>query len=357
VRPALAAIALLLAAAPAIAQTSPSPSSPSTAPDTRRVVDRIAAVVNEAVITLSDIYDLGSREILETCEGDAQCTAEVEGQVLDVLIRQELMKQELVKLSYDITADEIDGLIQQTLVEHGYASREELRVAVEAEGFTWESYRSFLADRERVNRFQGLVLRNRVTISDDEVKDIYQRLVRDMDGPTVLRIAAFGYKLPKDATVEQRAAAAQELFDQLAAVRAGTLAWAAVAEKYDTAKVARLFENQTFGEGDLLPALSKAVFALDVKGVTDPVLVGDVIYGAVVIGREKGVVAAPPLEQVQDNLMEQLFAQKIEAAEDQWYTVARRTAAIKRLVGVDPNELPKDEATEASQPAPTGGTP
>jgi hypothetical protein len=70
-----------------------------------------------------------------------------------------------------VTEDEIDGLIQQTLVEHGYASREELRVAVEAEGFTWESYRSFLADRERVNRFQGLVLRNRVTISDDEAME------------------------------------------------------------------------------------------------------------------------------------------------------------------------------------------
>lgn len=343
-----AAIALLLAAAPAFAQTTPAASAP------RQVVDRIAAIVNEAVITLSDIYELGSREILETCEGDAQCTAEVEGQVLDVLVRQELMKQELVKLSYDITADEIDGLIQQTLVEHGYATREELRVAVEAEGFTWESYRSFLADRERVNRFQGLVLRNRVTISDDEVKDIYQRLVRDMDGPTVLRIAAFGYKLPKDATVDQRAAAAQEVFDQLAAVRAGTTSWSTVADTYDTAKVARLFENQTFGEGDLLPALSKAVFALDIKGVTDPVLVGDVIYGAVVIGREKGVVAAPPLEQVKDNLMEQLFAQKIEAAEDQWYTVARRTAAIKRLVGVDPNELPADES---APPAPAGGTP
>ncbi len=314
--------------------------SEATAPS-GAVVDRIAAVVNDQVITLSEIYDLGSREIRESCGAstDPDCRAKLEGEVLDVLVRQALMKQDLIKLQMDVTAEEVDTMIQQTLVEHGYANREELRAVVEAEGFTWDSYRAFLADRERVQRFQGYVLRQRVTITDDEVLDLYNRLTREMDAPEVVRIAAFGYKLPPSATTDQRVAVVTEFSTKLAEVRAGTRSWAELAEVSDTARVARLFEGQTFEEGQLIPAMAEVVFKAEVGVACEPVLVGDVLYGMILLGKEKGAAEAPPFEEVKNNLMDQVFMQKIEAAENQWYAAARRKAAITRMVGIEPDPI------------------
>jgi parvulin-like peptidyl-prolyl isomerase len=160
-----------------------------------------------------------------------------------------------------------------------------------------------------------------------------------MDAPEVVRIAAFGYKLPPSATTDQRVAVVTEFSTKLAEVRAGTRSWAELAEVSDTARVARLFEGQTFEEGQLIPAMAEVVFKAEVGVACEPVLVGDVLYGMILLGKEKGAAEAPPFEEVKNNLMDQVFMQKIEAAENQWYAAARRKAAITRMVGIEPDPI------------------
>ena len=78
------------------------------------VVDRVAAVVNNEVIALSEIYELGGGFIERQCSGRAQtddCWPAAEKNVLDSLIQRVLVKQELSRLGMKISAEDLQRAI------------------------------------------------------------------------------------------------------------------------------------------------------------------------------------------------------------------------------------------------------
>lgn len=309
------------------------------------VLDRIAAVVNDDVIALSEIYNLGSDFIAEACPppADARCVAGKEREVLDALLGEALQRQELQRLKMDVTDSEVDAQIQQILVEYGFDDRAAFRDEVERQGLSWEDYRRLQVEAPlRQQRFQESVLRGRVTVSDDEVQDAYQRAVRTADGPEVARIEAFGYRLP-DSDPDVLAAKVQALRAALADVRAGLRAWADLAATWDTAGVGPAFKAGAFKRGDLADALSSAAFDTVVGGYSEPVIANGVLYAVHVVARDKGPADVAPLDDVRDALMQQLFEQKMAHAAEEWFEAAKRRAAIRILL---------DEAPVAPAPAP-----
>ncbi len=298
------------------------------------VLDRVAAVVNDDVIALSEIYELGSDFIKEGCPNaaDAPCHAAKEREVLDALLRETLERQELQRLKMDVTPGEVDQQIQQILVQYGFADRDAFRDEVERQGLSWADYRRLQVEGPlRQQRFQESVLRGRVTVSDDEVKDAYQRAVRTTDGPEVARIEAFGYRLP-DPNPDVLAAKVVALRAALADVRAGARTWADLASTWDTAGVGPAFQNGSFKKGDLADPLSSAAFDTAVGDYSEPVIVNGVLYAVHVLGREKAAPDVAPLDAVRDQLMQQLFEKKMAAAAEEWFEAAKRRAAIRILL-------------------------
>lgn len=297
-----------------------------------RTLDRIAAVVNEDVIALSQVYELGSDYIQDNCGDDPSCRTEAELSVLDALVRQSLMRQDLVRLGYDARPEDVDLAIEQVMAEYGFPDREALRQEVERTGVSWEEYRSKLSDDIRLQRFQGIVLRNRVTLTDDELQDRYQRRLRTLESPLVARLSAFGYHLPTTVTPEERVAFVTEFVRLFASVRQGARTWESVVAEYDTAGMARAFGGRAFRETDLTGPLATAAFTTPVGEIADPLLVGGVLYGVRVDARDEAPVDPPSFESLKDELAQELFEEKLTDAEESWYEVARRQAAIRLLL-------------------------
>lgn len=299
------------------------------------IVDRIAAVVNDDVITLSDIYLLGSGAIEEACPPTSapECRAELELEVLDALVRRTLIRQELVRLEYDVGAEDVDAAIQQILREYNLPDRETLRVEVERGGITWTDYREELTEQLRQQRFQELVLRTRVSLTEEEVRDVYQRRIREVETPLVARLSAFGYVLPRDVSSDEMIAFIREFRAIFATVASGGRTWESVVEEYDTAKVGRVFNDKPFARSELNEALGAAAFDTPIGQIAEPVLANNVLYGIRVISREEGAPDVPPFEEVQRDIQEAVFLDKLADAEDEWYEVARRQAAVRVLLG------------------------
>ena len=61
------------------------------------MVDRIAALVNDEVISLSEVYDFGGDAIEQACGsfGGSECRLREERSGLDELVRRTLIRQEL----------------------------------------------------------------------------------------------------------------------------------------------------------------------------------------------------------------------------------------------------------------------
>ncbi len=295
------------------------------------VVDRISATVNGEPITLSEVYELGGDFIRGNCQGSAEpdCWDEEEGKVLEALIRRQLMAQELEELGMAVSSNEVEQAIDSVVQQYGMGDRDALKREVERSGLAWATYRRQIAEQLRQQRFQEAVLRSRVSIKDDELQDYYLRATRDLAHPMLTTISAFGYQLPAGADGDTLATEVASFRERFQAVREGKASWDALVAEYDTAGMGALLSGQPFAAGDLNDALDAVVQQTPVDVIAEPVIVGDILYGVKVVRREEGEAEVPPFEEIKGQLGQQLMQEKMMKAEDEWFEMAKREAAIK----------------------------
>jgi parvulin-like peptidyl-prolyl isomerase len=325
----VALLAWAFAAPPATAQPAPEGASPG-------IVDRVAAVVNNDVVALSEVYDLGSDFIGQRCpELDNACVAAAELEVLDALIRRALVQQELERLQIDPTAQDVDQAIDRTVQSYQLADRQALRAEIEASGKRWDQYRDELAEYLRTETFKMKVLFPRITVTDDETRDLYQRTARSVSRP-VVKLSGLGIPITPDMTPQERAdvlAQTQLLVEML---NTGRMKWEEAVQRYDGG-VAGMFVDQEFDEESMKEELAAVVFAAPVGVVQPPVRVNnpdavDVLFVLRVDERTQKSRAAA-YEDVKPELENQVLQQKLVDAEEEWYQRARREAAISVKIG------------------------
>lgn len=303
------------------------------APARAAVVDRVAAVVNEEVITLSEVYDLGSVFIDQRCPppmSTEACRSEAELEVLDSLIMRSLIRQELDRLGLTVTGSEVDRTIDSIARDNDYETREELRAAVEASGMRWDTYREQLTEQLMQMKFTENVVRPRVAVTDDELEDLYKRQAREYAGPPLVKLSATLLAVPPETGPEALAALVGQTRQAAADINGGSSTWEQLPEVLGGA------QQQPMGAKavpitDLAGPLSEAVAQLDQGQVSEPVL----LAGNLILLRvdERQASAVLPFEQVVEQLRQQVYEQKVDQEIQQWYLQARRRAAVKVLLG------------------------
>ncbi len=296
------------------------------------LVDRIAAVVDKEVIALSEIYELGESYITEKCPTQrVRCVRERELEVLETLILRVLVRKELRDLDLDVTSDETDRAIAQIARENNIESPERLRLEVEASGLRWEVYREQLTEQIRQMKFQEAVIRPRITVSQDELVDQYRRSARDLSAPATVTVQAITLKVAPDAGESGLVEAITFAHALRQRVLDGELTWAdAVTQHHSGQFTGPDGMLPPVKEGDLMPALDKAVFGAQEGEIPEPVLAASTIFLVKILKRTASGVL--PLEEVQDQLREQIYAQKSEEQVEQWYVQARKRTSVKVLL-------------------------
>ncbi len=304
------------------------------APAGAATLDRVAATVNDDVIALSEIYELGGEFIDQRCTAEMMptCRRDAELEVLDALIQRTLMRQELTELGLDITGEDIDRGIDSMVRQYGLADREELEKEVERQGITWDVYREQISEQLAQIKFTENVIRPRVTVSSNEIEDLYQRTAREYSAPSEVDLEAFSMPVAEGADKAALLAQANEV---VAALNAGTRDWLATVKELDSgAYAANDGKMGTFRKGQLAPAVDTAVFGTPAGQVAPPLDVGtQILVVKVTAVRQSNV---KPLADVEAQIREQLFSQKIEEQLDQWYQQERRRAAVRILLETAP---------------------
>lgn len=294
------------------------------------VVDRIAAVVDEDIVLLSDVYDLGGDFVEQTCTrpfNKAKCVFDAENQILDTLIKRSLVKRELDRLQTGVTSADVDQALDSIVRDYGMKDRQALKAEVEVSGLTWSAYRQQIRDSLQGQRFQQRVLMPRVTVADDEVKDLYDRTARGESSDAVV-LDAFGVVLP----VDDQDATIATITDVVAKLNAGELDFAEARTTYDLAGLGAAMGDKPYKKGDLAPAIDAVVFEAPLGTVLEPIRVGGVLM--VVKVREKQAVEGEvkPFDEVAPQLRGQLMQKRVEEAEEEWYQRMRREVSVKVLL-------------------------
>lgn len=292
------------------------------------IVDRVAAVVNKEIITLSEIYDLGGDYIEQVAPGaraDAPARRLAELDVLESLIQRRLVAQELDRLGMDVTSEELERSIDDIARQNGM-DRQRLRGEVERSGLPWTLYREELEENLRQMKFGQIVLQPRVSYTEDELRDLYKRRVRSLTSSESRSLQAIFLQWGPDATPEERAEVALRISELRARFLDGESWSALVLETTDSVLAGAGGELGTFQRGEAVAEIEGPSFAAEVGGVTEPIAVPNGVLLVRVASASQG--EPPSFEDVRVDLEQELMQTKLEQEMELWYTQARRQASV-----------------------------
>jgi peptidyl-prolyl cis-trans isomerase SurA len=293
------------------------------------VIDRIVAVVNKSVVLQSELDGLLEQmmqlEPVPTGRDPAAIREERRKMLLETLISEKLLDDEVKKLRVDVTDPEVDRVVQGTMQEHGL-DEEKLKMALARQGLTLEEYREGLKKQLTKMKIIQLKVKNRVQVSDQDVKGVFQqKSMLDADefkvrARHILVLVPPGSdgkaERQKIEALKKRIESGEKLED------------VATAESDDAASKARGGDLGVFGRGEMVPEFEKQAFKAKVGELVGPFRTD---FGWHLLRVEDHV----PLEQqapdkALKDIRERLYANEVEVQFNNYLEELKRQAHIER---------------------------
>lgn len=142
------------------------------------VVDRIVAVVNDDIITLSELNEAMrpyEQKILAsgyTSERERQMLFRVREDMLNQLIDQKLTDQEIARYKLNVSDNEIDQAIER-IKKTNSLTDEGFRAALEREGMSMEAYRQRMKEQLLRANLLNKEVKSKIVITREDVRKYY----------------------------------------------------------------------------------------------------------------------------------------------------------------------------------------
>jgi len=301
------------------------------APARAEIIDGVAAIVNDDVITISEVDDAGApiyREIQRKYGDDAQAEiAQARREVLDQLVDQKLMEQVIRR--YEITASdsEVDLAIKDVKKQNGI-TQEGLERALVKEGISYEEYREQVRSQIERTKLIGRQVRNRTGVDDGQAKKYYEEHPDEFKQEEQIKVRHILVPVAPDATPEQKAAARRKAGQAHAAVKAGG-EFAAIARKDSSGPTAG--EGGELGwvsRGQTLPEFEAEAFLLN-KGQTSDVVETKLGYHVIQV-EDRKTARTVSYDEAKGSIRNKLAQDQIESQFGDWMKKLRDNAYIEK---------------------------
>jgi len=298
---------LLLLAAPALAGAVPASAA---------VINRIVATVDGEPITTFQVDSF----ILANVRGadPASVSAEDRRKVLDMLINDMIVDMESAKLGVGTSNDEVEAYIEQ-IKKQNDLDDEKLAAALKQQGLTPDTYRAQV--KKEILRSQLLArnVRSQVNVTPEEVQKFYDEhksQFSEADAVTVRHIFfAIPQQVPPEVVQQQLTDKAKRAYARLQGGEAFPSVASSMSEGPDASQGGMLGKIK---RGDMRPELEQVAFSLREGQFSPPV---QSPYGLhILYVEERHAGTAVPLETVQEQIKERLYAQAVEQRFQQWVT-------------------------------------
>lgn len=269
-----------LAVCLAVLVVAPVAAQPTAAPKKRDrrvfVVDRVVAVVNDAVILDSELDVrllplLGDVEAIEDAEERRRRLDKLRGQMLEDMINEELIVQAAREAKIEVEAADVNAALDEIKRQNNLDDKQ-FADALAAQGYTLGAYKQDL--RRQLIRLKAVnqLVRSRVSVTDDDVRARYDALVRRSESVSAVRLSHILIEVPEKATDAQVAAAKERAAQAVQRARAGEpFATVAMEMSDDPATKAGGGELGWFERGTLSPEWETIVFAMEKDEVRGPI--------------------------------------------------------------------------------------
>lgn len=298
------------------------------------VIDRIAAIVNKEVITLSDLQEA----LLQQASAGPGRPAAGDPAVAERVLTPQALQRELRRLidhRLQVQAAEQHGLsvndqeLRQALEEiksrNGFASDEQLSAALAAERLTLEEYRERLRREILTAKLVNREVRSRVVVSPGELRDYYTGHADEFSLPQRVKLRQIFLAAPAGdpALRDGKRTRGQELLKQLQ----DGADFALLARRYSDGPEAKEDgELGWFAPGSLMPELDAAAVTLK-EGQLSGLIESPAGWHILRVEQREGSQQMP-FEQAREALRERLMEEKLRQRYEEWALELRRKAYV-----------------------------
>lgn len=298
-----------------------------------QILDGIAAIVNDNIITISEVREVMALEANELDKRYYGTELEMRRRelfrnTLQPLIDVEIQIERAKSLKITVQEADIDRQVKQ-LKEANHLTDAQFEEILRSRGLTIEEHREQIRRSLLVTKLVNFEVQSRLVITEDELQKAYEQQRERFRIAGELTVSHILFLVPEEATAEENARAKQKAEAVLKQLRAGG-DFAQLAKQYSegpSAQNAGLLG--TFRTGELLPGFEEAIASLQPGEISEPVRTQ---IGWHIIRLESAQSGGyKPLEAVRDELTAELKRTKFERNYKEWIESLRQQSYIKIL--------------------------
>lgn len=283
------------------------------------LVDRVVAVVNDEVITLSEIQKEGKpfiQRVREELGEDARARRMqiTQRQILDALILRRLQLQEARKEKVVVEQSEVTAAVEQIKKENGLTTSAQFTEALARENLTPEEFRTKVWEQLAVDRLITRKVRTSVVVSEEEVEQYSQTRAGGSQQPPSVRIRHILIGIPQEPSSQDVAHARARATEALGRIRGGEDFGKVAAEYSDGAAASEGGNVGIIRQGDMDSALETVAFSLKPGGISDLIQTAGGFHIVKVEERITGDTAsAEAREQIRQRVHLEKLRQRLDA--------------------------------------------
>ena len=309
---------------------------------TGEVVDRVVAEVNNEVITLSEVEEVGEGEFKRIAlevppENRILAIEQLREDILRSLIDQKLIRQEAAKQGITVTTEETDEMFEQTLLANNI-TEEQLLAQLEENGINEVSFRRNLESQIYQRKLLSREVTSRIVITEEAILDYY-------DTSYTKHIPEGGYYLLQigiswgetegeeidPAVLEERKLSARQRAERVQKLAQSGSDFKELARKFsDLPSAAEGGDIGVFEESEMASYMRGAVTSLN-PGQVSAIIETPVGYQffKLLSSKEGGIVTLAPYSEVKEEIREKLYDQELRTEFEEWIEGIRNEAYIR----------------------------
>jgi len=294
------------------------------------VVDRVVAVVNQEIITLSEVEKFANpfREQIIT-EDRLERREQLHGvyrKVLERLIEEKLIDQEVKKNGIKISSKEVEATVEE-VKQRNTATQEELEKALAVEGLTLEAYKKQIEKGLQRKKLINWSVKVETKIGEKELRDFYQKNINRYRPNESYRPSHILFVVPKGAAPEEVNEIKKKCQAILEKIKGGS----------DFGEMALLYSQDAsnkdlgdlgyFKKGELVPAFEREALRLKV-GEVSGIVRTEFGFHIIKLLDRKGVEPLP-FEEVKERIPGDYYESEMEKAFRQYLSTLKEKSIIE----------------------------
>lgn len=296
-----------------------------------KIVDRVIAVVNEDIITQSELegaFEPYKRRVDASYRGADKDKILAEGlnTLLNRMIDNKLISQRAKKVGINVRDEEITGAVKDLLSRRNI-SMEEFKKILEAEGSSIEAYQQDLKDQMTRMRLLRRELKAKIVVNDDEIRDEYIKRRQEYEGKESVRIKQIFIPLPRDAaasTTLKLKEEVQKLHKRLVEGESFDL----LASQFSQGPATATGGDVGFLEkGTMLPQVDSVAFKL-AKDEISEVIVSPAGFHIIKVLDKRGA-GVKPIEMIREEIKAKIEEEKMEKGYESWIADLRKRSHVE----------------------------